>query len=440
MRKFRFVAPIITGVLVLAACTPAGNEGSPGGSGGGGELAQGDGTIEVTSLWGGAEADAFQAMLDDFMASHEGIEVTYTSVRQDYASVLSNRIDQQDPPDIAIIPGIGFVRSFARDDLLIPLEDLGIDRASIEDNYAPGILDVGTVNDQLVALMVKYNSKGTVWYKPPTFEDNGYDVPTSWDDLLALTDQMKSDGLGAPWAVGAADSWNLTDIFEMIYLTTAGEDAYDTLFGPDGNWTDQTVLDAAAAMTDLYTDDNIVGGISGALATAFVDAIGQIYSANGDAQLFYEGGFVAGIATGDVNPDLTAPDDIDFFDFPPGGKTTIGGDVIAAFVADTDVAAFMEYMTTPESGAAWAAGGTIISPIKSVDSSVYESVGPLAVKEAEQVANADAVRFDGSDLLPAGTDLGAVLQAILQDPGSAQSQFETFQSQVDQAWADEQGG
>lgn len=439
MRKFRIAAPMIAGILALSACTP-GEE--PGGSGddGGGELAEGDGTIEVTSLWGGAEAEAFQAVLDAFSEA-EGIEVTYTSVREGYATVLNNRIAQNDAPDVAIIPGIGFVRSFARDDLLIPLSDFGIEASEIEGNYAPGILDVGTVNDELVALMVKYNSKGTIWFKPPTFEENGYEVPATWDDLVALTDQMKADGL-TPWAVGAGDAWNLTDIFEMIYLTTAGEEAYDALFSAEGNWTDQTVVDAANLMTDLYTEENVAGGITGALATLFVDGIGQVFSPNADAELFYEGGFVAGIATGDVNPDLVPVETIDFFDFPPSGKTTIGGDVIAAFNADTDVAAFMEYMTTVESGTTWAEGGTIISPITGVDTSVYEDVSPLAVKEAEQVANAEAVRFDGSDLLPAGGGdaMGATLQAILQDPGAAASEFEALQAAVDQLWADEEGG
>ena len=438
MRKFRFIAPAIAGMLALAACTPSGSGDSGGASGAPVDVPDGDGTIEVTSLWGGVEAEAFEAMIADFEAANEGITVEYTSQRDEYATVLNNRIAQDDAPDVAIIPGIGFLRSFARDDLLVPLSELGIDRAAIEENYAPGILDVGTVNDELVALMVKLNSKGTIWYKPPSFEENGYEVPATWDDLLALTEQMKADGL-TPWAAGAGDSWNLTDIFEMLYLTNAGEEAYDTLFGEEGNWTDQTVIDAATQMTELYTDENLAGGITGALATLFVDGIGQVFSENADAELFYEGGFVGGIATSDVNDTLTPGEDIDFFDFPPGGKITIGGDVIAAFRADSDIAAFMEYMTTAESGTAWAEGGTIISPIKGVDTSVYESVSVLAVQEADQVTNAEVVRFDGSDLLPAGTDLGAVLQAILQDPDSAASAFEAFQAQVDQAWADEAG-
>jgi alpha-glucoside transport system substrate-binding protein len=426
----------MAGLLLLGACT---SDGGASGSGAPADLAEGDGTIEVTSLWGGAEAEAFEAMLAAFEES-SGITVEYTSQRQDYATVLNNRIAQNDAPDIAIIPGIGFLRSFARDDLLIPLSELGIDASSIEDNYASGILDVGTVNGELVALMVKLNSKGTVWYKPATFEENSYEAPATFEDLVALTDQMKTDGL-TPWAVGALDSWTLTDWFEMVYLTQAGEEAYDTLFSAEGNWTDQTVLDAAAAMTEIINEDNVAGGIEGALATAFVDGIGQVFAENADAELYYEGGFVGGIATGDVNPDLVPAEDIDFFNFPQsdGLKITIGGDVIAAFNADTDVAEFMEYMTTAEAGTAWAEGGTIISPIKGVDTSVYESVSPLAVKEADQVTSADVVRFDGSDLLPAGTDLGAVLQTIIQNPDDAQSAFEQFQTEVDAAWAEEEG-
>jgi alpha-glucoside transport system substrate-binding protein len=156
---------------------------------------------------------------------------------------------------------------------------------------------------------------------------------------------------------------------------------------------------------------------------------------------------VGGIAMGDVNPALADQigTGIDFFDFPTvdgngAGAITIGGDVIAAFTDNPGVAEFMAYMATPEAGATWAAGGTIISPLKGVDSSVYEDVNELAVKEAEQVANATAVRFDGSDLLPAGTDLGAVLQAAIQDPSSAGSALEGFQSEVDAAWADSAGG
>jgi len=145
MSKFRLMAPFTVLVLVLAACSSGDDEPGSSGGGGGGDQADGDGTISVTSLWGGAEGEAFQAVLDAFKEK-TGITAEYETVRDDYAGVLSTRAAGGTPPDVAIMPGIGFMQSFAKDDLLIPMEDLGIAQADIEDLYAPGILDIGTVD------------------------------------------------------------------------------------------------------------------------------------------------------------------------------------------------------------------------------------------------------------------------------------------------------
>ena len=138
-----------------------------------------------------------------------------------------------------------------------------------------------------------------------------------------------------------------------------------------------------------------------------------------------KGGRSLGDKTLDITATTTVRDLAGLFQDGLGIDTAVPDDLNAA---------------TPEAGAVWAGRGTIISPLKGVDSSVYEDVNELAVKEAEQVANATAVRFDGSDLLPAGTDLGAVLQAAIQDPSSTGSALEGFQSEVDAAWADSAGG
>jgi alpha-glucoside transport system substrate-binding protein len=440
MTKFRLVAPFMIVMLVLTAC-PAGETENGGGGGGaspgagGGEPAEGDGTISVTSLWGGAEGDAFQAVLDAF-EEETGIVAEYESVRDDYAGVLSTRAAGGDAPDVAIMPGIGFMQSFAQDGLLIPLEDLGIAAADLEDRYAPGILDIGTVDDVLYAPMVKLNSKSTVWYHPNSFEELGLDVPTTYDDMVALGEAYD----GPAWACGCGDTWNLTDWFESIYIKQHGVEMYDQLFGGELPFTDQSVKDSITEMTRILNEENLVGGIDGALGTVFTDAIAQTFSADNEAWLFYEGGFVGGIATGQTNPDLEIGVDIDFFDFPTvgdggGSPITIGGDVIAAFTNDSDVAEFLTYMVSPEAGTVWAEQGTIISPIIGVDSGAYPN--ELASKEAEQVANAEAVRFDGSDLLPAGSpDLGATLQTALNNPDGLDAALEELQVGVEQAFTE----
>jgi hypothetical protein len=259
----------------------------------------------------------------------------------------------------------------------------------------------------------------------------GVEPAETWDDLLALTEDIKAAG-STPWALGAQDSWTLTDWFEITYLKMHGTEAYDTLFSPDGDWTDASVTETIDKMLEILNEENIEGGVDGSLATLFVAAIGKVFSTSPSAELYYGGGFVGGIATGDdVNPGLAGQEGtaIDWFGFPTidgngEGLVTYGGDVMAALVNDSDVAAFMEYLTTAEAGQVWAEGGTIISPIVDVDTSVYPTV--LIQAEADQVTSAEAVRFDGSDLLP-GTDLGAVLQSALrgEDMGPILEEFQT---------------
>jgi alpha-glucoside transport system substrate-binding protein len=437
MRKFTWMAPAMIAVLVLAAC----GNGDEGDGEGAADVEEGDGSIVVTSLWGGTEEEAFTAVLDAF-TEETGIEAEYEANRTDYATVLRTRIQGGNPPDVAIIPGIGTLRSLARDGSLISMADLGIEQADIEGNYAPGILDVGVVDDELYGIMVKLNSKATIFYSPERFADMGVAPAEDWDGLLQLTEDIKAAG-STPWALGAGDSWTLTDWFEVVYLKMHGTEAYDTLFSPEGDWTDPTVQESIDKMLEVLTEENVADGIDGSLATLFVDAIGKVFSTSPSAELYYGGGFVGGIATGaDVNPDLAGqegPDGaIDWFGFPTidgngEGLVTYGGDVMAALVADSDVAAFMEYLTTAEAGTVWAEGGTIISPIVDVDTSVYPTI--LIQNEAEQVTSAEAVRFDGSDLLP-GTDLGAVLQSALrgEDMGPI---LEQFQTETAAAWESE---
>jgi alpha-glucoside transport system substrate-binding protein len=445
-RTAGFIAPLTALALIVTACGggPSGSGGAASGSpaasaGQGGTPAASGGTggsITITSLWGGSEQEAFEEVLAAFTES-SGITATYEPVRDQYATALQARITGGNPPDVAIIPGIGFLRRFARDESLIPVSELGIDRAAIEANYAPGILDIGTVDDELYGIMVKFNSKSTMWYRPDTFEELGVEPPEDWEGFKALIEEIKAGG-ETPLGLGASDSWTLTDWFESIYVRQAGPEAYDKLFSAEGDWTDPTVAAALEEMTAVLNDDNVVGGIDAAMGAGFVDGIGQVFSANPQAVMYYEGGFVGGIATVDVNKDLEIGESIDWFDFPSfgdgGDAVTIGGDVIAALTTNPGVAEFMEYMTTPESGEVWAATGAIISPVKGVPTEVYPT--ELVQREAEQVANASAVRFDGSDLLPSGPDLGALLQSAIrgEDVGPL---LEEFQQAATTAWESE---
>jgi alpha-glucoside transport system substrate-binding protein len=415
------IAFIVT--LVATACSQPGTS-TPSGSAGGSAAA--GSTITVMSLWGGSEQESFQKVLDAFKAK-TGVTANFESQRTNYSTILQTRISGGNPPDVAIIPGIGFLRQFARQNSLKKISDLGIDTNAIKGNYPPGILEIGQVDGTQYAIMVKFNSKSTMWYRPDRFKTAGVSPATDFTGFVKLLGDIKAKGI-PPMGLGAADSWTLTDWFENIYAKQAGPEKYDQLFSGKLPWTDASVAAAVDTMKQAIKEDFVAGGITAGLGRSFTDAIGQAFAANGTAAMYYEGGFVGGIATGQTNTALKVGETIDWFDFPAvgSGKTvTIGGDVIAAFTTKPGVKQFLNYMTTADSGAVWAGTGAIISPIKSVPASAYPN--DLAKREAAQVANASAVRFDGSDLLPSGggDQLGAALQTAIQNKTVDWAAFET---------------
>ena len=398
------------------------------------ESEAGTGTVSVLSLWGGGEQEAFQKVLTAFTAE-TGIKTKYESAR-DFLPVVRSRLAAGNPPMVAIIPRPGIVADLAKEGSLISLDDLGLDADAINENYGEAWTSLATVDGTTYGVVAKANSKSVVWYRP---NDGKVQPAETWGELVSTTDSLASDPM-KPWSLGAKDSWTLTDWFENIYARTAGADKYNQLFSGELDFTDQSVKAALTRMTDLLNNENVSGGIDGALGTDFVGGIGKVFSANPTAHMYMEGGFVGGIALADVNPDLVPGQTIDFFPFPTideavGNPLVGGGDVTAAFVNNEDVAKLIEYLASPEAGEIWVSTGAIVSPNKGVTSDAYPN--ELVKKEAEQVTGAEVFVFDGSDLLPGalGEDWGTLLQNVLKEPSSMDSQLDQFQQQAEDAFA-----
>lgn len=444
-RSIRLTALAVTAVMAFAACSSPGTTTAPGGSAAPSTAPSSSapstepaspgagGTLNVLSLWGGSEEAAFKAVLDAFTAK-TGINVKYEADRQTYATTLRSRITGGNPPDIAIIPGIGTLRSFAKDGVLKKVADLGVDTAGLTASYPEGFLGAGTVDGELYAVPAKYNNKGTMWYRPDIFKKESITPPKTWDEFKAVLTSLR--GKPGAMALGGKSDWNLTDWFENIYIRQAGVAAYDKLFSKDGDWADPTVAATVASMLEVINDDNVVGGIDAAIGRDWLDAIAQVFKPTPEAAVFYEGGFVGGIATGQTNKDLKIGETIDWFPFPTFGGaedvTTFGGDVVGA-LTDTDPAkAFMQYVITPEANTVWAGTGAIVTPHKGVGTDAYPN--ELVVREAESLTGADQIRFDGADLLPAGVageGLGALLQRAIRGDTI---DWADYQARVKTAW------
>ena len=126
-----------------------------------------------------------------------GATIEYEGSRE-FEAQLPVRLQAGNPPDIAYIPQPGFLASIVADypDAVVAAPQAVIDNAN--EYYTEGWVNYGTVDGTLYATPLGANVKSFVWYSPAAFEENGYEIPTTWDDLIALTDQIKSPTTPTP--------------------------------------------------------------------------------------------------------------------------------------------------------------------------------------------------------------------------------------------------
>jgi alpha-glucoside transport system substrate-binding protein len=376
------------------------------------------GVVTVLGTWGGDELTNFQEAVFPF-TDETGIGMAFEGTR-DLAAVLTTRVEAGNPPDLAILPNPGQMYELADAGELVDISQF-MDMGELETNYAQAWLDLASYNDTLYGIFYKVANKSLIWYNPSAFSAAGYEIPTTWDELIALSDQIVADG-STPWTIGfesgAASGWPATDWIEDIMLRTAGPDIYDQWVNHDISWTDEAVKNAWEVFGEIVLNEEYqYGGSTGTLTTNFGDAPAPLFTSPPGAYMHRQASFI----TGFFPEGLEAGTDYDFFPFPsidPAyGIPVLGGaDLIVVFNNTPEVQELVKYLATPQPQEIWAAnGGGFISPNKAVSLDVYPD--ELTRKMAEMVVNAEVFRFDASDLMPAAVGAGSFWSGTLDYVG-----------------------
>ena len=361
------------------------------------------GTVSVLGVWGGSELESFLAMVKPF-EERTGVKVEFEGTR-DLNAVLTTRIQGGNPPDVAGLPGPGQMAEFARAGHLVPLDGV-VDQAVLRQQYAQSWLDLGTVEGRLYGIFIKAALKGLIWYNPKAFDAAGYTVPTTWDELLALTDRIARDGR-TPWCIGlesgAASGWPATDWIEDILLRTAGPEVYDRWYRHEIPWTDPAVRRAWELFGRIAASPRYVyGGRQGVLATNFGESPFPLFTDPPGCYLHHQATFIQDFIQKQY-PALRPGEDFNFFAFPPidpgvPAAVEMAGDLFGMFRDTPQARALIAHLTTPEAQAIWVRRGGALSPNRKV--SLDEYPDPLSRRAAEILTSAEVARFDASDLMP----------------------------------------
>lgn len=396
-------------------------------------------TLTVFGPWRGADEDLVQSVLEYFRQA-TGATVNYSS-SENYEQQIVIDTQAGSPPNVAILPQPGLIQDLASKGLLVPLKDE--DAKYVAENYGAGEswVDLGTYKDKdgtekFFAFPYKADLKSLVWYVPDNFEEAGYKVPTTWEEMTALQDKIVADG-GTPWCIGlgsgGATGWPATDWVEDIMLRTQAPDVYDKWTTNEIPFTDERVVNALKIFADIATDDKYVSGGAAAVAsTDFRDSPKGLFEIPPKCYMHRQASFIPSFF-----PDGTElGTDADFFYLPPIasanlGKPVLGAGTLAMITKDSPAArAFIDFLKLPLAHELWMAQSGFLTPLKTVNVDAYAN--DTLKKEGQILSDATTFRFDGSDLMPGKIGAGAFWTGMVDLVGGKSPQ--DVAAEIQKAW------
>lgn len=380
--------------------------------------------ITVFGPWLGADQENVEKVLAGF-AEISGHDVRY---------VGSDSFEQQimvdaaagSAPNIAVFPQPGLAADMASRGFLTPLADGTADW--IVENYAAGQswVDLGTYpgadgEGDLYGFFYKIDVKSLVWYVPENFEDAGYAIPGTMEELKALTEQIVADG-ATPWCIGlgsgGATGWPATDWVEDMMLRTQPPEVYDAWVTNEIAFDDPRVIAAIEGFGWFARNDDFVAGGAGAVATTdFRDSPKGMFTSPPLCYMHRQASFIPAFF-----PEGTlVGEDADFFYFPAFaekdlGTPVLGGGTLWAITNESQAAHdLIAYLKTPAAHEAWMALGGFLTPHKGVNPDAFGD--PTLRKMNEILLGATTFRFDGSDLMPGGVGAGSFWTGMVDFAG-----------------------
>ena len=463
MRRLNLLALLVIVTLVLGACgqaaaptkAPEATKAPPASTSVGGSEAgaRAKGLTELADAYAGKYKGTKVTMTGPFtdedavkfnnsvkaFEGATGIDIQYEGSKEFEASIAV-RVQAGDVPDVVDFPQPGLLGTFVKQGKVVPVS-AAISAGWLKENYLQSWLDMATMTGadgkaDMYGVWHRFSGKSQVWYPKKAWDAAGYKIPTTWDELLALTEQIAKDGDPA-WCVGiesgAATGWPATDWTEEMMLRTTSLENYDKWVKGELKFASPEVKKAVETFANVWNNDKYVyGGKASIVTTFFGDAPTPMFENPPKCWLHKQGNFI----TSFFPKEAKAGVDYDFFYMPPvdaqyGKPYLVAGDIMAMFHDRPEVRAVMQFFSTGESVKGWPASAGTLSMHN--DSQLDWYGDPVERKIAETVKGATSVRFDASDLMPGEVGSGSEWKGFT-DYFSGAKDLDTVLQTIDAAW------
>ncbi|ALG06444.1 ABC transporter substrate-binding protein [Kibdelosporangium phytohabitans] len=211
----------------LAAVPGLGACGDSGSSGGGGT-----GTVSLGSNYSDAVPKGALDEVVKAFAQAQGLKVNINTKDHEAFQQQINSYLQAGADDVWSWFAGFRLRFFAQKQLVGDISELW---KSLEGNYTAAQKEASTGDDGKQYFVPFYSYPWAVFYRPSIFQQKGYAVPKTFDELIALATKMKGDNI-APMAAGQKNGWPQLGTFDQINFRTNGYQFHVDLMAGKEDW------------------------------------------------------------------------------------------------------------------------------------------------------------------------------------------------------------
>jgi N-acetylglucosamine transport system substrate-binding protein len=187
----------------LAACATSGTGTSSQSSAPAGQVSdtnpfgvQSGSTVDAVIFKGGYGIDYAEFAGKQVEAKQQGVTVKVTPTTK-VAQTLQPRFVAGNPPDVIDNSGAGEIGINSIREQLAELTDVveakNYEGTVIKDTLYPGVTNPGTFDGKFIALNYALTVYA-IWYSASLFEQNGWTVPKTYEEMLALGEEAKGKG------------------------------------------------------------------------------------------------------------------------------------------------------------------------------------------------------------------------------------------------------
>ncbi len=263
MKKKNLISLLLAVSMVfgLAACGSSENKGGDDAEKAGSDENK---VLKVAAVETAYGQNMWKDVCDAFEASHEGVTVELT-IDKKLEDIITPQMKSGEYPDVilrAVGAESGLTETFIKDnnvvdmtdvlDMTVPGEDL-----TVKDKILPGFVENSITNpygDGRTYLMPMFYGPCGLFYNAGLFEEKGWHVPQTWDEMWELGDKAKEEGI-------ALFTYPTTGYFDaffyaLMHETMGADDFQKALRYEEGIWDTEGAKLAFDTVTKLaaYTE------------------------------------------------------------------------------------------------------------------------------------------------------------------------------------------